>query len=68
MKPSNCTLYNVNFMTYKLYLGKSLTVQRLRLHAFSPEGMGLIPGLGTKIPQVTQHSQKNFIVNFKIKI
>ena len=55
-------------MTYKLYLGKSLTVQRLSLCAFNPEGLGLIPGLGTKIPQVTQHSQKNFIVNFKIKL
>ena len=51
-------------MTYKLHLGKSLTVQRFRHRAFIAEALGLIPGLGTKIPQVTQHSQKNFIVNF----
>ena len=46
-------------MTYKLYLGKSLTVQRLSLCAFNPEGLGLIPGLGTKIPQAAWQGQNN---------
>ena len=30
--------------------GTSLVVQWLRLHAPNAEGMGLIPGQGTKIP------------------
>ena len=41
--------------------GNSLVVQWLGLHAFpafTAEGVGSIPGLGTKNPQATQHSQK----------
>ena len=38
--------------------GNSLVVQWLGLGAFTAEGPGLIPGQGTKIPQVTQHGQK----------
>ena len=36
-----------------------LAVQWLRLHTSIAGGIGLIPGLGTKIPHATQHSQKN---------
>ena len=39
-------------------LGNTLMVQWLGLRAFTPEGPGLIPGRGTKIPQATQHGQK----------
>ena len=45
-------------MTYKLHLGKSLTVQRLRHRAFIAEGLGLIPGLGTKILQAKGNGKK----------
>ena len=33
-----------------MVLRTSLAVQRLRLHASTAGGMGLIPGQGTKIP------------------
>ena len=33
-------------------------VQWLRLHAFNAGGMGLIPGLGTKIPDAMRSGQK----------
>ena len=36
----------------------SLAVQWLGLWAFITDGLGLIPGQGTKIPQVTQYGQK----------
>ena len=36
----------------------SLVVQRLGLQPSTAEGTGSIPGQGTKIPQVTRHSQK----------
>ena len=38
--------------------GNSLVVQWLRLCAFTVEGLGSIPGWGTKILQDTQHGQK----------
>ena len=38
--------------------GNSLAVQWLRLHAFTAEGLGLIRGRGTKIPQATWHGPK----------
>ena len=38
--------------------GTSLVVQWLRLHTSNAEGMGLIPGQGTKIPHATWCSQK----------
>ena len=40
------------------FLGTSLTVQWLRLQAINSGGTSLIPGQGTKIPCVPQHSQK----------
>ena len=33
-------------------------VQWLELHAFTAEGLGSIPGQGTKIPQAMQYGQK----------
>ena len=39
-------------------MGTSLVVQQLRVHASNAEGMGLIPGWGTKIPQAEQWGQK----------
>ena len=39
--------------------GDSLVVQWLGLHALNAEGLGSIPGQGTKIPQALQRSQKN---------
>ena len=41
-----------------LAIGNSLAVQWLGLRASNAEGTGSIPGLGTKIPQSNQHSQK----------
>ena len=38
--------------------GTSLEVQRLRFHVSTAGDMGLIPGQGTKILQVTQHGGK----------
>ena len=39
-------------------LGNSLVVQWLRLHALMAEGLGSIPGQGTKIPQATWANKK----------
>ena len=33
-------------------------VQQLRLHTFTTEGRGSIPGQETKVPEATQHGQK----------
>ena len=41
-----------------MYLGNSLVVQWLGLHAFTAEGVGLIPGWGTKIPQAAWCGQR----------
>ena len=41
----------------KLYVGNSLSVQRLRLHASTAGGPGSIPGQGTKILHATQRDQ-----------
>ena len=38
--------------------GNSLSVQWLRLGAFTPWAQGLIPGQGTKIPQAPWHGKK----------
>ena len=38
--------------------GTSLVVQWLRLHAPNAEGMGLIPGQGTKIPHAKWQREK----------
>ena len=42
-----------------LFNGNSLAVQWLGLHAFTTEGLGSIPGWGTKIPQAMWRGQKN---------
>ena len=34
-------------------MGNSLAVQWLRFYTFTAEGLGLIPGQGTEIPQAT---------------
>ena len=39
-------------------LGISLVVQWLRLHASTAEGLGSIPGQGTKIPHAVWYGQK----------
>ena len=50
---------NVEEKKYKeLIQGNSLTVQWLGLLAFIAEGLGLIPGRGTKIPQAAWSGQK----------
>ena len=38
--------------------GNSLAVQWLELQALTAEGLGSIPGWGTKIPQAMWHSQR----------
>ena len=38
--------------------GNSLEVQWLGLHAFTAEGLGSIPGQGTKIPQAARRDEK----------
>ena len=40
------------------WLGTSLVVQWLGLHTSTAGGTGLIPGLGSKIPQATQPKKK----------
>ena len=42
----------------RLQGGDSLVVQWLGLLTFTDEGMGSIPGWGTKIPQAAQRGQK----------
>ena len=39
-------------------MGTSLMVQWLRLRSSNAEGVGSIPGQGTKTPHTVQHSQK----------
>ena len=39
-------------------MGTSLVVKQLRFHASNAEGMGLIPGWGTKIPHAEWWGQK----------
>ena len=56
--------HSINYMSfstlyYKIgFVGNSLTVQWLGLHAFTAEGTGSVPGWGTKIPQAVWCSQK----------
>ena len=38
--------------------GNSLAIQWLRLCTLTAEGLGSIPGQGTKIPQAMRHGQK----------
>ena len=51
----------------KVKVGTSLAVQQLRLCISTARGTGLIPGLGTKIPQAPRCSQKNKQAN-KVKV
>ena len=46
-----------------IYLGPFLMVQWLGLGTFCAVGPDLIPGLGTKIPQVAQYDQKKIFFN-----
>ena len=48
------------------FLGNSLVVQWWELCTFTAEGLSLIPGQSTKIPQATQ--QKKFLKRRKIKM
>ena len=41
------------------FTGNSLVDQWLELGIFTAKGPGSIPGLGTKVPQAIEHSQKN---------
>ena len=43
-------------------LGNFLAVQWLRLHASTTEGMGSVPGWGTKIPHTAWHGQKKKVL------
>ena len=52
---SNWVLWN---STPKQHLETSLVVQWLRLHTSNAEGMGLIPGQGTKVLQATWYGPK----------
>ena len=45
-------------MNYNVFLGNSLVVQWLGLHAFTVKGPGSFPGRGTKISQVAWCSQE----------
>ena len=38
--------------------GTTLVIQQLRFHASTAEGMGLIPGQGTKTPHAKRYSEK----------
>ena len=57
MYKSGAQLHFNNWSKLSIY-GNSPAVQWLGLHAFTAESWGSIPGRRTKIPQVTQHSQK----------
>lgn len=46
------------FVFIKLQVGSSLAVQRLGLHAITPEGMVSIPGRGTSILHAAWRSKK----------
>ena len=48
----------MDFFPLKLFLETSLTVQWLGLCTLTAEGLGSIPGWGTKMPQAARHSQK----------
>ena len=54
------TFYYKDFQTYKSKeTGNSLAVQWLRLRASTVQGMGLIPGRGTKIPHAMRVAKNN---------
>ena len=43
----------------KMYIGNSLAVQWLGLGTFTAEGLGSVPGRGTKILHVAKKKKKN---------
>ena len=45
------------YVDLKLLCGNSLTVQWLGVHTLTAEGLGSIPGEGTRIPQDTAKNQ-----------
>ena len=47
--------------------GNSLVVQGLGLCAFTAEGLGSIPDLGTKIPEAAWHGQNKTKLKLKTK-
>ena len=58
-------LLTVSYTEQKtLLLGTSLEVQWLKLCASNAEGVGSIPGRGTKIPHATYHGQEKEKLNF----
>lgn len=52
-------------LVHLLYNGNSLTVQWLEFVAFTAEGLGSIPGLGTKNLHASKYGQIILIVIFK---
>ena len=50
------------------FLGTSLAVQWLRLHASNARGVGSIPGQGTKCPHAAAKKKKNMHKQKKMKI
>ena len=42
----------------KSYFGNSLVVQRLGHHTFTAEGLGSIPGQGTKTPRAKKQKKR----------
>ena len=51
----------------EIYMGTSLAVQWLRLCTFNARGLGLIPGVETKIPHTARCDQKNKYHSLKNK-
>ena len=58
-------MYNIIYETEKKkkdedFLGTSLAVQWLRLHASNARGVGSIPGQGTKCPHAAAKKKKKY--------
>ena len=51
-------LHSMHLTHRRIFLGTSLAVQWLRLHASNAGGMSSIPGQGTKIPHAEGHGHK----------
>lgn len=62
--PTNFSLHlfirNINLIKNQGF-GTSQGAQWLRFHHFNAEGVGVIPGHGTKIPHAPWHGQKDFL-------
>ena len=57
IKTEVCCDYKVHIRLQNLSTGTSLEVQWWRLHGSNAEGIGLIPGQGTKIPRAVWQGQ-----------